>query len=101
MIAYFDRHDLIVIHPDCSSIRALQVGAFWRTTSAAMRYRTLTDAADSLGIDQVTLQNQINRIESELGTKLFIRAERCQPMRLTDDGAQVVATVRACQRRGW
>ncbi len=69
--------------------------------SAAMRYRTLTDAADSLGIDQVTLQNQINRIESELGTKLFIRAERCQPMRLTDDGAQVVATVRACQRRGW
>ncbi|MDQ1245715.1 MAG: hypothetical protein QG597_82 [Actinomycetota bacterium] len=69
--------------------------------SASMRYRTLADAADSLGIDQVTLLNQINRIESELGTQLFVRAERCYPMRLTDDGARVVATVRACQRRGW
>lgn len=69
--------------------------------SAAMRYRTLTDAAKSLGVNQVTLQNQINRIESDLGMQLFVRAERCRSMRLTDDGARVVATVLACQRRGW
>ena len=66
--------------------------------SASMRYRTLTDAADNLGIDQVTLLNQINRIESELGTKLLSRAERGRPSEITDAGARVVATIRAWQR---
>lgn len=67
----------------------------------ASRYRTLTIAAERLGIQQFTLVNQINRIERELGTKLLIRAERGRPMRLTDDGARIVAVIRACQRRGW
>lgn len=69
--------------------------------AAATRYRTLTLAADELGVHQFTLVNQINRIERELGTKLLVRAERGHPMQLTDDGARVVATVRACQRVGW
>lgn len=69
--------------------------------AAATRYRTLTVAAEKLGIHQFTLVNQINRVERELGIKLLVRAERGRPMRLTDDGARVVATVRACQRRGW
>ncbi|MGQ9352464.1 LysR family transcriptional regulator [Mycolicibacterium gilvum] len=68
---------------------------------AASRYRTLTVAAEKLGVHQFTLVNQINRIERELGTKLLVRAERGRPMQLTDYGARVVATVRACQREGW
>jgi hypothetical protein len=69
--------------------------------AAATRYSTLTVAAEELGVGQAALVSQINRIESELGTKLLVRAQRGHPMRLTDDGARVVATVRACQRRGW
>lgn len=69
--------------------------------AAATRYSTLTVAADKLGVHQFTLVNQINRIERELDTKLLIRAERGHPMKLTDDGARVLATVRACQRKGW
>ncbi|MFV8160552.1 TniQ family protein [Mycobacterium sp. 134] len=69
--------------------------------AAATRYSTLTVAAEELGVGQAVLVSQINRIESELGTKLLVRAERGRPMRLTDDGARVVATVRACQRRDW
>jgi hypothetical protein len=67
----------------------------------ATRYRTLTVAAQELGIHQFTLVNQTNRVERELGIKLLVRAERGRPMRLTADGARVVATVRACKRRGW
>lgn len=66
--------------------------------AAATRYRTLTVAAEKLGVHQFTLVNQINRIERELGTKLLVRAERGHPMKLTDDGARVVATVHAFQR---
>ncbi|WP_349816923.1 LysR family transcriptional regulator [Mycobacterium antarcticum] len=50
---------------------------------------------------QFTLVNQINRIEHELGAQLLIRADRGRPMQLTDAGARAVATVRACQRKGW
>lgn len=67
--------------------------------AAAARYPTLTLAAQELGLNQFGLVDQINRIERELGTKLFIRAERGRPMQLTDHGARVVATVRACQRK--
>jgi hypothetical protein len=69
--------------------------------AATTRYSTLTVAAEKLGIRQFTLVNQINRIERELGTMLLVRAERSHPMQLTDDGARVVAAVRACQRKGW
>lgn len=61
--------------------------------AAATHYRTLTAAAEKLGVHQFTLVNQINRIEGELGTKLLIRAERGHPMKLTADGARVVAAV--------
>jgi hypothetical protein len=69
--------------------------------AAATRYPTLTVAADRLGVGQAALVTQINRIERELDTRLLVRAERGHPMQLTDDGAQVVATVRACQRKHW
>lgn len=68
---------------------------------AATSYSTLAEAAEKLKIHQSTLVNQVDRIERDLGTKLLNRAERCQPMTLTDDGARVMATVRACQRKGW
>lgn len=68
---------------------------------AGAGHPTLTVAAEKLGVHQFTLVNQITRIERELGTKLLIRAERGRVMQLTDDGARVVATVRACQREGW
>lgn len=68
--------------------------------AAAARHPTLTIAAEELGVPQFTLVNQIRRIECELGMTLFIRAERGRPMELTEDGARVAATVRACQRKG-
>lgn len=67
---------------------------------AASSFSTLTAAAENLGIHQFTLVNQINRIERELATKLFIRAERGRPMQLTDDGERVVEAVRAYKSRG-
>lgn len=69
--------------------------------AAAARHPTLTVAAEALGVHQFTLVNQIRRVERELGTTLLIRAERGHPMQLTDDGARVVATVRACRRKVW
>lgn len=63
--------------------------------AAAARYSTMTIAAEQLGIPQFTLVNQINRIERDLGMKLLLRAERGRSMVLTDDGALVVAAVRA------
>jgi hypothetical protein len=68
--------------------------------AAAGRHGTLTIAGEELGVHQFTLVNQINRIERELGMKLLIRAERGRPMELTEDGARVAATIRACQRKG-
>lgn len=67
--------------------------------AAATQYPTLTVAADELGVHQFTLVNQINRIERELGMKLLIRAERGRPMKLTEDGARVAASVRECAPR--
>ncbi|WP_423488273.1 LysR family transcriptional regulator [Mycobacteroides sp. PCS013] len=72
-----------------------------RRFEAAAQHPTLAVAARALGVNQFTLVNQINRIERELGTKLLDRAERGHPMKLTKDGAQVVADVRACQHKGW
>lgn len=68
---------------------------------AASSFSTLTAAAEKLGIHQVTLVNQINRIERELAMKLFIRAERGRPMQLTDDGERVVEAVRSYRDGGW
>lgn len=65
--------------------------------AAATRYSTLAVAAEELGVGQAALVSQINRIERELGSRLLIRAERGHPMQLTDDGARVVATIRAWQ----
>jgi len=43
----------------------------------------------------------ISDVHRSWGTsKLLIRAERRRPMRLTDDGARVVAAIRACERTG-
>lgn len=69
--------------------------------ASAARHPTLAVAADELGVPQFTLVSQINRIERELGMTLLIRAERGRPMELTEDGARVAATIRACQRKGW
>jgi transposase len=69
--------------------------------AAAARYTTLTVAAEQLGVNLFTLVNQINRVEAELGMKLLRRAERCHPMRLTDEGERVVASVRALESTGW
>jgi hypothetical protein len=88
--------------PDLIKLALVGIGGRERLERfvAAARHPTLTVAAEELGVHHVTLVNQINRIESELGTTLLVRAERGHPMQLTDDGERVVATVRACQRKG-
>ncbi|MFY9335118.1 MAG: LysR family transcriptional regulator, partial [Mycobacterium sp.] len=58
-----------------------------------------TVAAETIGLNQFTLVNQINRIERDLGMKLLRRAERGRPMELTEDGRRVLAALRQCDRR--
>jgi hypothetical protein len=65
--------------------------------AAATGYRTLSEAAERLGITQSALVTQINRLELDIGGRLLERAERGRPMRPTLLGEQVVA---ALQRTG-
>jgi hypothetical protein len=67
--------------------------------AAAAEHPTLTVAAETIGLNQFTLVNQINRIERDLGMKLLRRAERGRPMELTEDGRRVLAALRQCDRR--
>ena len=65
--------------------------------AAATDYRTLSEAAERLGITQSALVTQINRLERDIGGRLLQRAERGRPIRPTLLGEQVVA---ALQRAG-
>jgi DNA-binding transcriptional LysR family regulator len=47
--------------------------------AAALSYRTLSEAAEQLGITQSTLVTQINRLEGNTGGPLLERAERGRP----------------------
>lgn len=62
--------------------------------AAASTYANLSIAAENLGIATSTLNNQINRIERELGMSLLIRAWHERPMQPTDDGECVVRAIR-------
>ena len=48
--------------------------------AAATGHRTLSEAAEHLGITQSTLVIQINRLERDIGGPLLERAERGRPM---------------------
>lgn len=61
--------------------------------AAAVGFRTLSEAAEHLGIAQSALVIQINRLERDIGGSLLERAERGRPMRLTPLGKQVVAAL--------
>jgi DNA-binding transcriptional LysR family regulator len=61
--------------------------------AAAVGYRTLSEAAEHLGITQSALVIQISRLERDIGGPLLERAERGRPMRPTPLGEQVVAAL--------
>jgi len=67
--------------------------------AAAAQHPTLTAAAQTIGVNQITLVNQVSRIEHDLGMKLLRRAERGRPMELTEDGRRVLAALREYDRR--
>jgi hypothetical protein len=74
--------------------RALTSPYAWQRLNrfaAATGYRTLSEAAEHLGITQATLVTQINRLERDIGGPLLERAERGCPMSLTPIGEQVIA----------
>jgi transposase len=58
-------------------------------------FGTVTKAAAELKTSESVLSVQINRLEREIGGKLFVRAQTGRPMELTEVGRQVVAAVRA------
>ncbi|MDQ6614269.1 MAG: TniQ family protein, partial [Actinomycetota bacterium] len=60
-----------------------------RRILALTEYRTITEAADALGIHPGTLQTQLHRIETALDTKLVGRAVPYHPMTLTEAGIAV------------
>ena len=61
--------------------------------AAAIGSRTLSEAAEHLGITQSALVIQINRLERDIGGPLLERAERGRPMSLTPLGEQVLAAL--------
>lgn len=71
--------------------RALTSPYAWQRLNrfvATVGYRTLSEAAEHLGIAQATLIPQINRLERDMGGPLFQRAERGRPMSPTALGEQ-------------
>lgn len=65
--------------------------------AAATRYPTLTIAAEQLGAR--TLVAQKLRLEADLGVELIRRAQRGQPMQLTNAGLKVLAAIHTVQCR--
>jgi AraC-like DNA-binding protein len=61
--------------------------------AAVTGYRTLSEAAERLGITQSALVIQINRLERDIGGPLLKRAERGRSMSPTALGEQVVAAL--------
>lgn len=61
----------------------------------ASQYRTVTVAAQRLGLSQTTLTVQIQRIERELGVCLLERAQRGAAMSLTREGQAVLEAIHA------
>ena len=61
--------------------------------AAATGHRTLSEAAEHLGITESTLIIQINRLERDIGGPLLERAERGRPMVPTALGEQVLAAL--------
>jgi hypothetical protein len=61
--------------------------------AAASGYRTLSEAAERIGITQSALVTQINRLERDIGGPLLERAERGRPMSPTALGEQVIAAL--------
>jgi hypothetical protein len=69
--------------------------------AAAIGYRTLSEAAEHLGVKQSTLSTQIDCLERAIGEPLLERAERGRPMTPTLLGEQVLAALqRSSQPRG-
>jgi hypothetical protein len=70
-------------------------GAWERLTrfAAASRYRTISEAAKALGLNQAALVTQINRLESDLGGLLLVRAQHRHPTRLTPLGRKVTTAI--------
>src|SRR5713226_3189183 len=66
--------------------------------AAAIRYRTLSEAAEHLGFTQSTLVIQINRLEQDIGGPLLERAGRGRPMSPTALGEQVLAALQRASR---
>ncbi|MHC8314537.1 LysR family transcriptional regulator [Pseudomonas sp. LB3P31] len=64
---------------------------------AVVRQRNFTRAAEQLGIAPPTLSRQIQDMESELGTRLFIRQQR--EVSLTEAGAALVSEADATVRQ--
>jgi TniQ/Bacterial regulatory helix-turn-helix protein, lysR family len=59
--------------------------------AAATRHRTMSEAAEHLGITQPALSIQISRLERDIGGPLLERAGHRRPMKLTPLGEQVLA----------
>jgi len=61
--------------------------------AAAIGYRTISEAAEHLGVKQSTLSTQIDCLERAIGGPLLERAERGRPMTPTPLGEQVLAAL--------
>ncbi|GGM88147.1 TniQ family protein [Dactylosporangium sucinum] len=64
-----------------------------RRFQQAMAHPSLTTAAGHLGVHISALVTQLQRLERDIGTPLFHRGTRNQPMRPTEHGAKLLDTL--------
>jgi DNA-binding transcriptional LysR family regulator len=64
-----------------------------RRFQQAVAYRSLTAASKDLHVDVSTFLLQVNRLEHDIGGRLFHRLTRTRPQRLTPRGARLLAAL--------
>jgi hypothetical protein len=97
-----DAHIAALNAPSVLQPALLGIGGWQRLQrfAAATQYPTLGAAAEGLTIHAGVLDNQLRRLEHDLGTTLLVRAERGRPMQLTTHGARVAAAIEMCESTG-
>ena len=63
-----------------------------RAFEAAAQHLSFTQAASELNVTQTTISHQIERLEEELGVRLFIRQNR--PLTLTPQAQEYLPGIR-------
>lgn len=76
----------------CGGVLVLNIN-YLEAVLAAYRFRSFSEAAESLNLTNSAISKQISQVENELGVKIFNRANRSQAVTLTEDGLRLIADI--------